>query len=266
MANKIRSIMSIRLLRFLLVLVLIIQGCRSAADLSSVKPNSKWSTAQVIRAHNQTKPEFTYVAARGQVVYKTDKQEQKINISLRMKRGDTIWMKATVFGITLAKALITKEQVSYYEMINKTYYKGPVSQLSKWIGVTVTLEQLQNILLGQSVLAMERRVPKEMSIDTYVLGPVETEIDWNLFNAIRPDNFRLKSAQVASKGIVPTDVSLNYGNYMEVAEQYFPEQLNLSVTAPRTKTDIKLTFRKFDLLDRLNFGFAVPQGFKQITP
>lgn len=64
---------------------LLLQGCRSAADLSSALPNPKWTAAQVVRGHKQTQPEFKYLAARAQVVYKTEDQEQKINVSLRMK-------------------------------------------------------------------------------------------------------------------------------------------------------------------------------------
>ncbi len=245
---------------------LLLAGCRSAADLSSSMPNPKWTAAQVTRAHKQTNPEFKYLAARAQLVYKTQDQEQKISVSLRMKNGDTIWMKATVFGVTLAKAIVTKDEVSYYEMLNKSYYKGPITEISRWLGFSLSLAQLQNILLGQSVLEMPRSTPQLINSDSYVLGPVDTGIGWNLTNSVRPDNFRLRSADLAAIGIVPTTVSLKYSNYSQVGGQYFPDRLNLSVDAPKTQTQISLSFKQFDLLDRLNFGYAIPDGFKSIAP
>mgnify|MGYP003333076026 FL=1 len=250
----------------LLALVILAQGCRSVAELSSVTPNPKWSAAQVVKAHKQTQPEFKYLAARAQLVYKTETQEQKISVALRMKRGDTIWMKATVFGVTLAKAIITKDEVSYYEMLNKTYYQGPLNEISRWLGFSVTMEQLQNILLGQSVLNMGRNTPQHINSDSYILGPIDTGMGWNLTNSVRPDNFRLKNAELAATGIVPTTASLSYGSYNQVAQQYFPEQLNLSVNTPKSATQIKLSFKQFDLLERLNFGYSIPDGFKQIVP
>lgn len=245
---------------------LLLAGCRSAADLSSTLPNPKWSSAQVVRAHKQTSPEFNYLATRAQLVYKTEDQEQKISVSLRMKSGDTIWMKATVFGVTLAKAIVTKDEVSYYEMLNKTYYKGPLTEISRWLGFAVTLEQLQNILLGQSVLSMSRNTPQLIDNDSYLLGPIDTGIGWNLTNAVRPDNFRLKRAELAATGVVPTSVSLKYGGYNQVQQQYFPEQLDLSVNAPKAKTQIRLSYKQFDLPDRLSFVYTIPEGFKRITP
>lgn len=255
--------------RYTLLLIgtgLLLQGCRSAADLSSALPNPKWTAAQVVRGHKQTQPKFKYLAARAQVVYKTEDQEQKINVSLRMKSGDTIWMKATVFGITLAKALITQDQVSYYEMLNKTYYQGPIEEISRWLGFSVTMEQLQHLLLGQSVLDMGRGTPQQIQGGSYVLGPIDTGIGWNLTNSVRPDNFRLKSADLSSTGIVPTTASLKYGDYRQEAEQYFPEQLNLLVSTPKARTEIKLSFKQFDLLDRMNFRYEIPQGFKKMSP
>lgn len=245
---------------------LLLQGCRSAAELSSSVPNPKWTAAQVVRAHKQTQPEFKYLAARVQVIYKTGDQEQKMNISLRMKGGDTIWMKATVLGITLAKALITKDQVSYYEMLNRTYYKGPIDEISRWLGFSVSMEQLQHILLGQSVLDMGRSTPQHIRGDSYVLGPVETGMGWNLTNSVRPDNFRLKSAELASTGVVPTTATLNYGGYRQEAQQLFPEQLNLLVNTPKSRTQIKLSYKQLDLLDRINFSYEIPRGFKKIMP
>lgn len=245
---------------------LLLVGCRSVADLSSTLPNPKWTAGQVIRAHNQTNPEFNYLAVRAQLVYKTEDQEQKISVSLRMKNGDTIWMKATVFGVTLAKAVVTKDEVSYYEMLNKTYYKGPLDEISRWLGFSVTLEQLQHILLGHTVLNMERDTPHFIHKESYVLGPINTGIGWNLTNSVRPDNFRLSRAELAATGVMPTTVVLNYGNYSQVEQQYFPQQLDLSVNAPKTKSQIRLSYKQFDLLDRLNLGYTIPEGFKPITP
>jgi hypothetical protein len=51
-----------------------------------------------------------------------------------------------------------------------------------------------------------------------------------------------------------------------VEQQYFPQQLDLSVNAPKTKSQIRLSYKQFDLLDRLNLGYTIPEGFKLITP
>jgi len=142
-----------------------------------------------------------------------------------------------------AKALITKDQVSYYEMLNKTYYQGPIEEISRWLGFAVTMDQLQHLLLGQSVLDMGRGTPRQIQGGSYVLGPIDTGIGWNLTNSVRPDNFRLKSADLSSTGIVPTTASLKYGDYRQESEQYIPVELNLLVSTPKACTQIKLRGR-----------------------
>ena len=249
-----------------LTLILLSQSCRTAASLSSTAPNPKWTPGQVIRAHKQTSPEFAYYAARTQLLYESKGQRQKVNLSLRMKYGDTIWMKASVFGVTLAKALITKDKVSYYESLNKTYYEGPTSEIARWIGIPVSMTQLQNILLGQSIMTMGRNADMSIRNNQYILGPLDTGIGWNIHNSIRPDNFRLERAELGSTGVVPTSVELTYSNYAEVAKQLFPEQLDLSVRLPGQTTAIELNFKQIDLLDRLNFSYQIPKGFKAINP
>jgi len=113
---------------------------------------------------------------------------------------------------------------------------------------------------------MGRGTPQQIQGVSYVLGPIGTGIGWNLTNSVRPDNFRLKSADLSSTGIVPTTASLNYGDYRQEAQQYFPERLNLLVSTPKARTQIKLSFKQFDLLDRMNFGYEIPEGFKKMSP
>jgi hypothetical protein len=38
------------------------------------------------------------------------------------------------------------------------------------------------------------------------------------------------------------------------------------VFTPKARTEIKLSFKQFDLLDRMNFRYEIPQGFKKMSP
>ncbi len=251
---------------WLMAFLILSQGCRTVADLSGTVPNPKLSSTQIIRAHTQTRPHFEYYAARAQLTYEREGQRQKVNLSLRMKYGDTIWMKASIFGVTLAKGLITKDKVYYYESLKKIYFEAPITEISRWIGIPVSIKQLQDILLGQSAIYMERNTVHNIRNNQYVLGPVYTRVGWRVLNAICPENFRLGRSELSLSGSVPTSVDLKYKDYTTIAEQHFPKQLSLFLKSSDATTAIRLDLKQIDLLDRLNFGFEIPKGFKVIDP
>ena len=88
------------------------KGTKSAAGTTD-----NLAVKSIVASHDAASPNFTTLAARVQVVYEDEKKQQSITVSLRMEKDKIIWMKASLLGITLAKAKITPQRVSYYETI-----------------------------------------------------------------------------------------------------------------------------------------------------
>jgi hypothetical protein len=72
-----------------------------------------------------------------------------INIQLRVKPNDTVWISLSKSSFPIMKMLMTKDSVLAIDMFNKKYFKTDYIGLSKRIGVEVNFNLLQNALLGQ---------------------------------------------------------------------------------------------------------------------
>ena len=88
-----------------------------------------------------------------------------------MKKDEVIWLKATKF-ITLFKVKITPTSVRYYSSYAKNYIEGDFSILKKLLGVDINFSQLQNLLLGQSLLNVKKqKLGITIEDNNYVLAP-----------------------------------------------------------------------------------------------
>jgi hypothetical protein len=60
----------------------------------------------------------------------------------------------------------------YYEKLQRTYFDGDFSLLSKWLGAELDYEKVQNILLGQAVLNLKKgKYNSEIANNLYQLKP-----------------------------------------------------------------------------------------------
>ena len=114
---------------FLISLLLI--GCGSKKKTVKIEDAA---TSKVVSMHYGKEVDFKTLNSRLRLQYQDEERSQSLTVSFRMQKDSAIWMSAQLLGIPLAKALITKDRVSYYEKIGKTYFDGDYSLVSKWIG------------------------------------------------------------------------------------------------------------------------------------
>src|SRR5690606_19315488 len=111
-----------------------------------------------------------------------------------------IWLSAQLLGIPLAKALITRDRVSYFEKIGGTYFDGDYSLISQWLGTPLDFDKLQNLLLGQTIYDLrEDRYMLTESTRGYQLVPSnEAEAIKKMF-LLDPQNFKATAQQLSQE-------------------------------------------------------------------
>ncbi|MGB1451878.1 MAG: DUF4292 domain-containing protein, partial [Marinirhabdus sp.] len=165
---------------------------------ATVKPATALAAEKLIAYHKAASPSFTTLAARMYVTYETEEKSQGIAVNLRMEKGKKIWVKASILGITLAKALITPNRVRYYETVGNTYFEGNFSLLSHWLGTHITFEKAEAILLGQSIFNLtEGRFTSEATAAGYKIVP-ETQPENFIYGlTLNAENFKVRSETVS---------------------------------------------------------------------
>ena len=247
------------------VLLMLFSACKGGKTVvGGVRADRALNISNIIATHRAASPNFKTLASRVQVVYRDDKKEQSITVSLRIKKDETIWIKASILGITLAKVLITPDQVSYYETISNTYFDGDFTLLSKWLGTELDFEKTQSILLGQSIFGLDKsKYASLISDNKYQLKPKRQPHNFIHSLLLNPDNFKVFAGSLAQ----PENnrkLSLSYGDYQIIEGGHYPSEIFIKSSEGGNNTAIDVKYKRIDLNVSVNFAFKIPEGYEEI--
>ncbi|MEZ4875701.1 MAG: DUF4292 domain-containing protein [Flavobacteriaceae bacterium] len=244
--------------------VFLFTGCKTTKGVSSNGINTSLALDKLLVFHQQAIPNFNTLASRVQVVYEDPEKQQSITVSLRMEKDKTIWIKASILGITLAKAIITTERVSYYETISNTYFDGDFSVLSDWMGTPLDFNKVQAILLGQSIFTInEAQYKTSFVANQYKVEPKKQPFNFIHSLFLNPQNFKVNSGSVSQ----PNEqrlFSIRYGEYQLIDGSYYPTDILIDASEKDEKTKIAVTYKNIDVNAPVSFPFEIPEGFEQI--
>ena len=260
---------SMKLKPLFLLALLILTSCGGSKSIPKLDSNT--TAKQVINFHKAANPDFKTLASRVQLLYQDNHKTQSITVSLRMEKDKTIWIKASILGITLAKVLITPIRVSYYETLGRTYFEGDFALLGEWLGTSINFQQAQSLLLGQSIFTLNPSdYSSEVFQNKFKIQPKLQPQNFIHSLLMNPDNFKIASESLSQ----PTDgrlLNVRYGNYQKIEDGYFPLDITINTTenptSPRneeTKTKIEMNFKKIDLNVSVSFPFNIPNGYEEI--
>jgi hypothetical protein len=251
-----------RILLLILTSATFMVSCKSAKRVADLDATIK--SAELVNLHKNTEPRFTTLASRVNVNYDDGSRAQSITVSLRMQKDETIWVSASILGISIARLLITPENVSYYETINRTYFDGDFSLLSSWLGVDVDFQMVQNILMGQAVLPISSDL-YDASVfgSNYRLTPKTQHHLFKHIFLVNPGNNRMASQQIVQEGEQRV-LAVDYTSYQNVGLFLFPKEIRLHAIEQNDQTRVILDFRTVDVNPVVTFPFRIPGGYDQI--
>ncbi|QED38503.1 DUF4292 domain-containing protein [Antarcticibacterium arcticum] len=223
------------------------------------------ATSKVVTMHYNNEAQFKTLNSRMRLKYQDEERSQSVTVSFRMEKDNTIWMSAQLLGIPLAKALITRDRVSYFEKINKTYFDGDYSLLSKWLGTPLDFDKLQNLLLGQTIYDLrEDRYKLTESTRGYQLVPSnELDVIKKLF-LLDPQSYKATAQQLSQEN-ENRNVTVTYPKYQRVSGQTIPEDIRIVANESGKGTQIEISMRSVILNESVTFPFEIPSGYEEIV-
>ena len=134
-----------RYISFIFVLLMIVEfGCKSSKSLSSHEANLNLNKKQVIRENSKQEAVFRTLSSRVKINILDGDKEQNYTVNLRMEKDKQILLMST--PISVVKALITPERVSFYNKLDNTYFDGDFKYLSDLLETDLDFEKVQNLL------------------------------------------------------------------------------------------------------------------------
>ncbi|MGG7036093.1 MAG: DUF4292 domain-containing protein [Flavobacterium sp.] len=257
---------------FYIVLVVLLVSCKSKAVVSGkdaapfveMKEEVAVISEKIIQNQYNGKNDFSTLYIKSSANYRDEKQSQKVAADIKIKKGQMILVSVKFLGITMAKALITPEEVKYYEKINGVYFEGDYQKLSQWLGTDLDFIKIQNILTGQPIDDMQKSsFAVGLDNNLYRLGSSQ---DANTFVAYFFDvaNFAFKKQQITQLQ-KNRELQITYPDYRKYGEMSLPLSLVIEAKEKENKTNISIEYQTVTLNEELSFPYSVPEGYERIS-
>lgn len=223
----------------------------------------KMSARKVAKKHMSSNFDEKTIDARLKVNYKDTKD--KIGFSVRMKiiKDEVIWLKGTKV-INIFKAKITPTKVQFYSSYYKNYFDGDFAMLKKMLGTDINFEQLQNMLLGQSILDVKSQRQEVVIKDqSYQLSPKKQADFFDIFFHVNPNHYKLDKQSIVNQA-KNQRLDISYPKYSNKKNVLFPQKIIINAKTKDKFTNINLTTRSVEFNKKLNTDFKIPSGYKEI--
>lgn len=239
-------------------------SCKTTQSVinSNAKASEKVKLDQIIKGHNDTFKDFSTLNIRADVKYEDSKNSQSVNADIRIKKDEMIWINIKVFGISGAKVLITPTNVSYYEIINRTYFEGDFALISNWLGTDLDFQKIQNLLLGKALdqISKENFVSKVVD-NLYQLNEKNPQ-DIQKQYSFEAGNFLLKNEMITQVS-ENRNLEISYLSHTIVENNFFPKEINIKANQEK-EVSIAIEFKKFELNKEAPFPFSIPSGYEKV--
>ncbi len=245
--------------------LIVLSSCKGTKTTTGARIK-RLSAEKIIANHYNRSFNFETLNARVKIRYDDGKNSYSPSATLRIEKDKTIWVSVKMLGITLAKALITPEKVSYYEKIDNTYFEGDFKGLSEWLGTDeLDYDKVQQMLVGQALFNLRDDTYKSSISELgYQLQPKSELALFERLFLIHPDSFKI-AAQQLKQSIENRNLRIDYRSYQKIGNQDFPKEINIEAMQGNAKTTIGIEYRAVDYNARVSFPFRIPSGYKEIT-
>lgn len=252
-----------------LLLVVVLVSCKSKAvfvdkkaKIDLVTDESMMTSKKIIQNHYNNKNEFSTLYIRSSVKYRDDNQSQSVVAEIKIKKGEKILVSIRFLGITMAKALITPNEVKYYEKINGTYFEGNYQALSQWLGTDLDFDKIQNMLIGQPIDDLTKEnYTSEVGDKFYKLNSTTNNTEKSFF--FESEHFLLKKQEINQPEKERT-FEVNYPNFQNFTSAFLPASLFINAVQNKGKTEISIDYNSITFNEDLSFPYSVPDGYERI--
>jgi hypothetical protein len=246
-----------------IIATLVMVSCKTKqAAVAEQSASESKQAKEIITGHYKTPREFKTLYIKSSVSYKSKKQSVSLSAEIRVKKDEMILVSVRVLGITMAKALVTPEKVSYYEKFNNTYFEGSYAVLSKWLGSDLNYAKVQNMLTGEALDDLTKGI-YQAAIENgqyKLMGKDKNTTKEFLFEGA---NYLLKRQTVSQGGQEPRSLDIQYPAHAEYATAVLPKSIQIEAEQKDTvNINIEYNSVKFD--EALTFPYEVPEGYEQI--
>jgi len=254
--------------RFLVLLVVIFMvSCKPKAIVSSsttvTEPVDNIKATKIIDNHYNNKSDFSTLYIKANARFSDEKQTQNVTAEIKIKKDQQILVSIRFLGITMAKASITPNSVSYYEKIKGTYFEGDFSALSQWLGTDLDYSKIQNMLVGEALDDLNKGKYTQVLLDNLYRLDDSNNGNTKKTYYFNPNDFTVNKQEVTQTAENRT-IQIAYPERVAHKEANLPSSIEIKTAQPKGKSEINLNYNSVSFNEELSFPYSVPDGYKRI--
>lgn len=243
--------------------VITLTSCKTKqAVVAEQAADAKVGVSSVATGHYANKKDFKTAYIRAGAKYKDSKQSHSMSAEIKILKDEKILISVRFLGITMAKALITPDRVSYYEKLGNKYFEGNYALLSNWLGTELDYAKVQNILLGVAMDDLTKNKYQE-SLENGLHKLVSIKGSVSKQFLFESANYLLKQQSVAQAGQEPRSLVINYPAHKDWVKAKLPVEIKIEAEQ-KDKVTIDIDYDNITFDENLSFPYSVPEGFDQI--
>lgn len=203
--------------------------------------------------------------------YAIDSTECRISLSaggksvggtMRILRGQRIWLNVSVLGITFARGMFTPDSLMYYEKVGKTAFEG------RWTAVqglspvfrAADYALMENLLCGRPAFSLAAEdFDREPQGTYWAFTHRDARSGLTLTGLIDRKTYRTVRQELRTPdGKVGLSVEYAYGG-----DTSWPQSLLLTVSADTQKA-VRMEYSAPSRSMRAEFPFKIPGGYRDV--
>lgn len=252
-----------KVFKFLILFTLIFTSCKSSKKTTGSSGVKSGVVKKILKNHNASQFNRKTVDAKLKINFENPKQKLDFSVRMKIKKDEVIWMKGSKF-ITVFKAKITPDKVSFYSPYKKVYVEGNFDNLKEILGFEVDFYQLQNLLLGETLYDINTNKHSVSVIDNaYLLTPKEQPKLFDIFYQLNQVHFKLNEQYLVNTS-KQQRLHISYPNYKKTDNTLFPQQIKINVKEKTKASNIDISVRSVIFDEEISTPYQIPQGYKEI--
>lgn len=230
-------------------------------------PLDKTNAAALITAIENRALTYQTLEADAKISYQSGGHARYASATIRMDADSAIWFGISFIGIPVARAMVTKDSLFFYERINRTYVRRDLKSIAAVLGASLSLTNLESIFTGKPIitgntgcytLKSERgqyRLAHDSKTDS-------STVLKGLVSRIRVNGDKTIAEQSLCEADAGPVMRVNYSDYIRVKDKRFPKNIYIKRLGATDPLLIKIEYKNIRVNHPIRMPFHIPEGYE----
>ncbi len=206
---------------------------------------------------------FETLAAKAKASIDIAGKNQDLNLNLRIKKGQIIWLSVTAFaGVEVARLYVTPDSVKLINRLNSEYVLKPFNFIHRYTSSAISYQELEALFIGNTLpfalVNGSSKITEENKL-FYLAGNYENlHFKHQLNEVLQLLQLELKDTLAEQK------LEASYQDYRPLSGKDFPYQVSLSSSIENQKVSLNLNYQTVQVQVQQDYPFNIPKRYTLI--